>query len=441
MHISNTNNKITHIISFLERNERIVILNLSAIVIITGLIYSISLGNTLRYPDEKEYYSIASNIVTNGSYSLDGIHPTTYRPPAYPLFLSLFLFIGFKIIHLRILNFIMLAGSMFLLYKVVQKHSSTIAGLISVFLIMFYPVLFYSAGTLYPQTFGSFLLMIFVYYIFFNERYSNKRSILAGLAIGILMLSISTFVFVFVVTLLFLIFHRRDFKTASLVILVSCIVVAPWVARNYLVLNAFVPFSTNSGINLLLGNSPNTMPNSGVNVDLSMYSSRTSSMSEIQKDTYYRSEAIRFITENKEKAVTLYVKKVLNYFNYRNELATKMEASASRDLLMLFTYAPLFFLFVFRICLFKKYPLSNIEIYFVIVYILNACFQAIFFTRIRYRLPYDFLLIGLVSIFLSNVLKRPSRVGIVKSLDTHLRTTSTHAFRSSTDWSVDTLSP
>jgi 4-amino-4-deoxy-L-arabinose transferase-like glycosyltransferase len=417
----NMNNKFKHIIPFLERNECTVILILATIVIIAGSIYSISLGDALRYHDEREYYSIASNLVTNGSYSLDGIHPTAYRQPGYPLFLSLFLFIGFKIIHLRILNFIMLAGSMYLLYKVVQKHFTTIAGFISVILIMCYPVLFYTAGTLYPQTFGSFLLMIFIYYIFFNECYSNKRSILAGLAIGILMLSISTFVFVFVVTLLFLIFHRRDFKTASLVILVSCIVVAPWVARNYLVLNAFVPFSTNSGINLLIGNSPNTLPNSGVNVDLSMYSSQTSSMGEIQKDTYYRSEAIRFITENKEKAVTLYIKKVLNYFNYRNELATKMEASASRDLLMLFTYVPLLVLFIFRICLFKKYPLGDIEKYFVILYILNALVQAIFFTRIRFRLPYDFLLIGLVSIFLSNVFKGASNTGIAANASHHTR--------------------
>lgn len=384
------------------------------------MIYSITLGNTLRYPDEKEYYSIASNVFTRGSFSLDGIHPTTYRPPGYPLFLSLFLFIGFKVIHLRILNFIMLAGSMFLLHKVLQKHSSTIAGLISVFIIIFYPALFYSAGTLYPQAFGSFLLMIFVYYIFFNEHYSYKRSMLAGLTMGILMLSVPSFIFVFIVTVIFLIFYRRDFRTVCVIIIISSFVITPWVTRNYLAFNAFIPFSTNSGYMLLLGNSPNTIPNSGPTVDISQYISRASGMSEIQRDAYYRSEAITFIKENKAKAVILYSKKVLNYFNYRNELVTKTEASVFRDLLMLFTYAPLLFLFVFRICLFKKYPFSNIEIYFVIVYVLNAFFQAIFFTRIRYRLPYDFLLIGLVSIFLSNILKGSLRAGNEKSLDTPL---------------------
>jgi hypothetical protein len=400
--------RLIHTVSFLEEKAKTVIIAVTVLVVIAGTIYSVSLGDALRYPDEKEYFAIAKNLVTNGLYSIDGIHPTAYRPPGYPLLLSIFLSLGFGVVQLRILNFLFLAAAMFLLRAVVEKHSNPIAGLASVLLLLFYPVVFYTAGTLYPQTFGSFLLVLFLYLILEDHK-TFKRSVLGGLTIGVLMLTISTFVLAFVVSVLFLLIHRRDIRTAWIVALVSGLVIVPWTARNFSVFSSFVPFSTNSGINLLLGNSPNTTANSGVNVDLSQYYSHTWDMSEIQKDVYYRSEAMRWVSDNKKDAFSLYLRKMLNHFNYKNELATQAEGSAFRDLLMLVPYAPLLILFVLRILLYKKYPFGSIEVLFVLLYVLNALFQAVFFTRIRFRLPYDFLLVGVVSILLANVLGRSSR--------------------------------
>lgn len=404
-------NKIRNFLSMLERKERGVVLVLAGIVIASGVVYSISLGQTLRYADEHEYFTIANNLVAKGVYSLDGVHPTAFRPPGYPLFLSAFLYLGLNIVHLRIVNFILLAASMYLLYAILRSAVGAIAGIIAAFLVLLYPVLFYTAGTLYPQTLGSFLFLSFAFLVLHTDVIRTKRAILAGFAIGFLILSISTFIIVLLVTLLFLIFRRRDFKSSALVILVSGAMIGGWMVRNHHVFDVWIPFSTNSGFNLLLGNSPHTTANSGVNVDLSAYDAHASTLSEIQKDEYYRSEALRYITENKGEAITLYISKVLNYFNYRNELATRTEASSSRDLLMFLTYVPLLALFILRLCLFKRYPLTDIEVYFVILYIVNAFFQATFFTRIRFRLPYDYVLIGTVAIFLSNIVRMAGNAG------------------------------
>ncbi len=403
--------RLKHIISILDTYQGIVLIAINVTLLIAGLFYSVILGNTLRYPDEKEYYAIANNLVTRGIYSIDGLHPTAYRPPGYPLLLSVLMFLGSNVVALRFFNFVLFAGTLFFLHKLTKNSFNRAAAALSIFILLLYPVLFYTAGTLYPQTFGSFLFLIFLYLIFQSERYSTKRALLAGLVVGYLILTISTFVFVFAVTLLYLILRRRPFKEVAIIFLTASLVIAPWIMRNYITFDAFIPFATNSGINLLLGNSPNTTANAGVNVDLSAYTAHAKTLSEIERDAYYRSMALHFIIENPSRAFILYLQKLLNHFNFRNELATKSEASIFKDTIMFLSFYPLLLIAVARFLLFKKYPLSQIEKYFAVIYVLNAFFQAIFFTRIRFRLSFDLLLISIAASFISNILHQSQLEG------------------------------
>lgn len=42
---------------------------------------------------ESDFFLLAQNILHHGIYSLDGIHPTMYRTPLYPLMLSFISFL------------------------------------------------------------------------------------------------------------------------------------------------------------------------------------------------------------------------------------------------------------------------------------------------------------------------------------------------------------
>jgi len=372
---------------------------LVAFLLISGLIGCVILGDTFRYWDEGQYYAIAKNLVSKGLYSTDGVHPTAYRPPGYPLLLSVLLFCHFDIVTLRFFNFLFLAGSVIILHKILSEHFTREAGLVAGFLTLFYPVLFYTAGTFYPQTFGAFLFLTYIWLVFRKGGCPFLYSLLTGLVMGLLVLTIPTFVFVFVLTFFFIIICRKNVKGALIMTLAACLVVTPWAVRNCVVFRTFVPFSTNSGWNLILGNSPNASANSGACTDISVYTSRASHLSETERDAYFRSEAIKWIMSNKVRAISLYFKKVLNYFNFRAGLATKSESSPYKEIMIFIPYYLLLSLTVLRFFFVKKYPFSYIEKYFVACYFANAFFQAIFYTRIRYRLPFDYLLIGLVAIF------------------------------------------
>lgn len=72
---------------------------------------------------------------------------------------------------------------------------------------------------------------------------------------------------------------------------------------------------------------------------------------------------------------------------------------------MLVTYYPLLALMLLRLMLRRRVPVSPFEGYLLALYLLGALVQAVFFTRIRFRVPFDLLLIALDALFLSYLIE------------------------------------
>jgi cation transport ATPase len=198
--------------------------------------------------------------------------------------------------------------------------------------------------------------------------------------------------------------HRFRVRDILAMWAVVFIILSMWSIRNYRVFDTFVFVSTNGGENLLLGNSENTIPNAGRKVSIWKYENEASGMSEVERDRYLGQQAFEYIKNNKVRTLQLYGLKVLNYFNYRNELVTETGMGQIRDFLMLLTYGLLLAIFILRLLFAGRYRLNAFEALLIIVYIANAFFSAIFFTRIRFRLPFDYLAIMVVALFIGRVL-------------------------------------
>lgn len=376
-------------------------------VIVLGSMYSVYLGDEIRYPDEAEYLSIAESLVGSGIYSLDGDMPTAYRPPAYPMFLSLLLRSTSNIKLIRIANFVIFALALCVLNILLARKFGKTAASIATILTASYPVFWYAAGTFYPQVFASglFLLVLFLFFSLKN-RVSIGRLFIAGFVAATLVLAVPTFIFsIGLISIYYLyIYRRKAIIPLALFSVVFASSIGAWQIRNYQQFDGFIFVSTNSGINLLYGNSEDTRPDSGVNVNISKYTDYGSSLGELEQDRFYRDAAIDWIGENPKRALVLYGQKVVHYFSYKDQLATASEASSLKNIIMLVTYGPLLALLILRLVLIGKYPLRSIESLLLSLFILNAFFMAIFFTRIRFRLPFDFMLISANAVFLAEVL-------------------------------------
>jgi 4-amino-4-deoxy-L-arabinose transferase-like glycosyltransferase len=412
-----TSSFFSRTITFLEEKNRPIIVFLIAIYILAGVAYSFYLGNELRYlPDEADYSNLATNLAFKGEYSLDGVQLTAYRPPGYPFFLALFRRIGINIVGLRILNYFTLGLAIYVLYRLLEERFAPLAGLLGAFFVMAYPVVFYTAGTLYPQTLAS-LLVVLTIYLYTREPARKWDNLLAGLLAGWLILTNPTFIFILAILAGWSWIYQKNRKSFQILLMLvaACLVVGMWSLRNYAVFDTFVFVSTNSGENLLLGNSANTTPNGGRTIDFSNYENQATGLDEVQRDQYFRNQAIDYILTHKLATVKMYFLKLLNFFNYRNELVTNSEASSAGNLLMLITYGPLLIIALVRFALSKLFQLSSFEILLAVIYLIGAFVSAIFFTRIRFRIPFDYLLIMLVAIFIDKLIKGRDRKTVLLS--------------------------
>ena len=363
------------------------------------LAYTVKMGTTIRFPDESEYLCLASNLVATGHYTLDGSTPTAYRPPAYPLLLAAGMKFGLPITALRVANASTLLACMALLYFLLRKTSAAQAR-IAVLLVMAYPVLLYTAGTFYPQIPAAAFFLAAVAMLFTVANPGILRFLFAGAVLGITILMVPTFIFSLLFTAFF--FAGRSqrligMRNAATLLVGATLILTPWIARNALTFHTFLPISTNNGISLLTGNNEQATCNAGVTAGLTRHLQATKGLSEIEADAYYRREALQFIRTHPREAFNLYLAKAANYYNFRNTLAMQSESSPTRDLIMLVSYGFLLVTAGLRIFLWRRHPLTQLERYSAYLYVLNGLFSAVFFTRIRFRLPMDILLMILAS--------------------------------------------
>jgi hypothetical protein len=191
------------------------------------------------------------------------------------------------------------------------------------------------------------------------------------------------------------------------VLAAAAVLPAAWTVRNAIELDAFVPVATNNGVQLLLGNNENASPGSGVNVDISRYYPRMG-LGEVEENRHYLRAARDWIEGHKGEAATLYLRKVANYWAYKNRLFVSSESTPARDRMAAFTYLPLLALFVLRLALAWRWRPSSLEILLMAVVVGNAFVMAVYTTRVRYRIPFDSLMIVVVAGFLAGLAARAS---------------------------------
>lgn len=367
---------------------------------------AIKSGNQTHWPDESIYVDIAKGLSHGQSFLNDKGEVSAFRPPGYPFAVSLVFRISESVLLVKFMGVLALTVTAWLLALLVRTLAPK-AHALAPCLVLAYPVLTYTSSTLTPQMLGSMLLVAGMLLVFRFPRHGWAAAA-AGALFGALILIIPAFALVMACLGLVLAVGRFWVSTYGLrylviLYLVMAAVVTPWVVRSSLLFNEFVFISTNSGINLLFGNSPNATSNSGV-VDISAFEPATP-LGEVALDRHYKEAATQWIQGHPVQALQLYVGKVANYFNYRNDISTISESSKAANAVMFLSYYPLLLIALVRCALWRRYRFSYPELLLYLIYFGNAFLSAVVYTRIRYRLPFDFLLIAMVSTFVGRILQ------------------------------------
>ena len=383
----------------------------AAIFVIYALVMAVGvlrIESRFSWPDEVVYFRLASNLYHHHIYSEDGTTVVAYKPPGFASFLAAVYSLHSSLAFLRRVNLGLWLVAAVLCSRVCFCLFGAIGQRVCLLLILCYPVTFYTAMFLYPQTLATVLFLAAVYLLLKATSDTIKFELAAGACLGALLMTVPMFLFSLPILLAWVAAKHRSFARKPLAVMLSCALIASlWSVRNFRVFGRFVPFGNEGGHELLLGNSENTLPNAGPNTDLSSYTRyvKRNHLDEVEADHFYRDSAVRWIVGHPASAVRLYALKWLNWFNFKNDLHTTSQSSVLAWAVMFFTWYPLLALGLCAVLL-DRNVLSLEEIMLCAVYLTGAFSYALFYTRLRYRVPFDYILIVLASGFITRRLSK-----------------------------------
>jgi len=216
---------------------------------------------------EHEWKELLINLYNNGVLSLhqfDGkIIPSVFMPPLYVYFLytlKLFTPENFDLIKIILFTQVILSTiSIFIFYKLSNLLFSKNWSILNAFLLSIFPFKIYTVTQISSITLQFFLLILYLYlFLLFNKsgKFIWYKIIFFSIVSGLLMLTRGEFYIIFFISLIYLFFLKKvNLKKSAVILLISLLVISPYLTRNYLVFNKII--MTNSlGFNLWKGNNP-----------------------------------------------------------------------------------------------------------------------------------------------------------------------------------------
>ncbi len=246
------------------RVPRSLIVALSLSVLLQGyLIIARPLSAGPITVDSREYISIASHLVHEGTYAHDQEAPTRMRQPLYPLFLAAIWAVAGNL-HpqtVAVIQAILTLGSICLIYLIgLRLFNATTAG-VGAILVAVYVPLAMTSGLILTECLYTFLLLGTSYFLVrWAEENTVRAAALVGLSIGLLTLCRSTTLYLIPLLplVLWLMSDRRgaQVRKGLLALAIAVAVLLPWGLRNYAAFGHFSVTPSLVGVAMWQGTHP-----------------------------------------------------------------------------------------------------------------------------------------------------------------------------------------
>ncbi len=223
--------------------------------------------------DPDSYLGIARNLIEGNGYSTPGTDtPTAFRPPLYPILISVIS--SESLVWGRgLLNLLAAAWCLVLIWKIAENLGLSRSGRILATLVYgLDPLLLRYTSLSMTETVASFMSALLLWRLTLPIEPSNVKqtepstwrgALLTGIIFGLCVLTRPTywvFAILYFVMICWQCFRLRSTERSQLfqrylaVAMGVALVVGPWLVRNLIVLDAPVLMTTHGGYTILLGN-------------------------------------------------------------------------------------------------------------------------------------------------------------------------------------------
>ena len=198
-----------------------------------------------------EDWSIASNIAKYGVYSeFIEVGSTAYKLPVYPLFLSaiIYLFPKNAFESIIIIQHIVYFFIPILFILIARLFNAEKIGILTGFIFLFSPAYFFYSNIIEVTNVFIPILLIWTYFylkIYLKNYKTNYIYILFSLITAILFLTQIVVVPISILLIIYLLISKKlNFKNWISIVVFSSVFYSPWVIRNYIVFDRFIPTKT-----------------------------------------------------------------------------------------------------------------------------------------------------------------------------------------------------
>ena len=276
---------------------------------------------------ENEWAILVNNLYNFNSFSLlnfgDLYLPNLWMPPVYGYFVyfhALIFGLNDNLASYVIASQILISSiTSIIFYKIIENFFSKNLSLVGTFIFSLFPLIVYSACQISSASIYLFLLLLFIYCLFkLIENNSNRNAIIIGILAGILILTRRDFVLIYLFSIFYsIIFLKINYKKLILIFLISIVTISPYVIRNYM---AFDKIIIHSGLGYNVWKAYN--PEAKVEGYYEESKELKRKIDNVKKDIFYRinedkvylKEAKIYISENPEKYIKLFFKRLFAFY-------------------------------------------------------------------------------------------------------------------------------
>jgi 4-amino-4-deoxy-L-arabinose transferase-like glycosyltransferase len=248
-------------------SDRLAFIGLLLVALVVRLGFVAVMPREILWPDGREYVEVAHSLLAGRGYGLQ-----TVRPPGYPTFIAaVWALTGPHLIALRVVEAVLSVVTAALIGLLGMRGFGRSAGLVAMTLAALHPVLAFLPATEYSESFVV-LVCVGAYTAFFaalnRPRGDTPAWVTAGALLGIAMLTRPNVVALVPgllsgVAIALRRVRRRIVRPVLLVLVTMALVVTPWTVRNHRVHGHWFFIATGGGHSLWLGSNDRTTGRAG----------------------------------------------------------------------------------------------------------------------------------------------------------------------------------
>lgn len=366
---------------------------LLAFVVRLGVIFSMDYGSIGFGDSPGDYEDYVRGLVSGKGYvNSFGYH--AFRPVLFPLFWALLqLLFGPAYLPVRIGLALLGAGICIVTYFLGREMFSSRIGAVAACGAAFYPPLVWYSTRLMTESLFIFFSLLFIYYLLKQyHKLSLWGALGGGLFWGLATLSRSVILGFLPLAFLWLfIAHwKNKWKTGKIglfFLLGLLLVMTPWIVRNWLVLQAFIPTTTDGGEVFYIGNNERTLDDPrGFSFPDSEQIDSLRKLGEVEYNRIMYQKGLTFIRNNPQEFLLLMGNKFCRFWRLWPHV---QYVGRSNALIYFLTNILVFPLTVLGLVLGWKYRREGqrkfLLVYFLVIY--YTMVHMVYIATMRYREP------------------------------------------------------